>query len=416
MKVLILGSGLLGVTTAYELGKRGFEVTVIDRQPESARECSHANGAQLSYSHAEPWASPSVLPKLPKWILDPESPLVFHPRADWQMIRWGMAFLRNCTTHRANINCTTLLRLGLYSKEKMQVLRSDTGIAFDFSAKGILHIYGTEKDFDAAKKQNAFQAKFGGEQRELTADQCLSLEPSLMHTSRTIVGGMHAHTDECGDAYLYCNALAKVATERYGVSFEYGTTVREIHTRGESVISVSTDQGTIAADAYVVALGSYSPLFLRLIGINLPIYPMKGYSVTLPANEFSPQLSVTDGSYKVVYSRLGDRLRIAGTAEFAGYNDTINKKRIAPILRAAQTLFPKAEWDAKVSEWACLRPSTPDGPPILGPTRYHNLFLNTGHGTLGWTQAAGSAALVADAIEKKPPEILMQGLTHDRYQ
>lgn len=411
MKILVLGSGLLGVTAAYELGKRGFDVTVLDRQPESARECSHANGGQLSYNHAEPWANPGVLPKLPKWMINPESPLVFRLRADWKMFVWGLQFLRNCTPERAAENCATLMRLGLYSKKKMDELRASTGIAFDYDNKGILHLFDTEKDFDAAKRQNDYQEKLGGSERELSRDECMALEPTLAQTSRTITGGIYAFQDECGDAYMYCNALAKVASEKYGVKFEYGVDIRSINARGENIVSVSTARGTLAADAYVVALGSYSPLFLRPLGIRLPVYPMKGYSITLPANDFSPKLSITDGKYKIVFSRLGDRLRIAGTAEFAGYDDRINEKRIKPIIRGAQTLFPKAAWDADITRWACLRPTTPDGPPILGRTRYPNLFLNTGHGTLGWTQAAGSAAIVADIIEGKNPEILLKGLT-----
>jgi D-amino-acid dehydrogenase len=411
VRILILGSGILGVTTAYELGKRGFEVTVLDRKQESGRECSFANGAQLSYSHAEPWANPAVLPKLPKWMLDPESPLVFRPRADWQMLRWGIAFLRNCTPARASANCATLLRLGLYSKKKMTALRAESGIAFDYTAKGILHIYAAQKDFDAARRQYDYQAKFGGEVREVSREQCLALEPVLAHTSRTIVGGMHALHDECGDAYLYCNALAKVASERHGVKFQYGVNIQKIVRQNGRIVAVKTDKGEITANGYVMAMGSYSPLLLRPLGINPLIYPMKGYSITLPANEFSPVSSVTDGEYKIVASRLGDRLRVAGTAEFAGYDDTINETRITPIIRAAKTLFPKAPWESDIGRWACLRPSTPHGPPLLGRTRYPNLFLNTGHGTLGWTQAAGSASIVADIVEGKMPEILMQGLS-----
>lgn len=414
MKVLVLGSGLLGVTTAYALGKRGFDVTVIDRQPESARECSHANGGQLSYSHAEPWASPAVLPKLPKWLVDPESPLVFRLRADWQMVRWGIKFLKNCTAARANENCVALLRLGLYSRRKMNELRSETGIAFDYSSQGILHIYGSDKDFDAAKQQNAFQAKFGSDQRELSREETLNLEPALAHTKRSIIGGIHSFMDESGDPYLYCNALAKFCSERYGAKFQYGVNVQSLIEEGGRIVGVNTDQGDISADQYVMSLGSYSPIFLRDIGIDVPIYPMKGYSITLPANEFCPRISLTDGTHKIVFSRLGNRLRVAGTAEFAGYNDKINERRIKPIVSAASKLFPKADWNQDISKWACLRPSTPDGPPLLGYTPYENLYLNTGHGTLGWTQAAGSAAIVADIIEGKQPEILMQGLTIGR--
>jgi D-amino-acid dehydrogenase len=415
MKIIVLGSGLLGVTTAYELGKRGYEVTVIDRQPESGAETSYANGGQLSYSHAEPWANPSVLPKLPKWMFREDAPLVFKPRADWPMIKWGLSFLRNCTTTRANINCVNILRLGMYSKRKMEQLVSDTNLSFDYSTKGVLHIFGSEDDFAHARKHNEFQQKFGCDEKVLTRDEVMAMEPALAYTKRTIVGGMHAHMDASGDAHMYCNALAKHCTEKYGVKFMYGVSIQRLRTEGQNIVAVVTDKGEMTADMYVMSLGSYSPLLLNPIGIKLPIYPMKGYSITIEANDFCPNVSLTDGTYKIVYSRLGNRLRVAGTAEFAGHNTDINEARIEPIVRAAKELFPGAHWSQDIKKWACLRPSTPDGPPIMGISTYLNLFLNTGHGTLGWTQAAGSAAVVADIIEGKTPEIMMQGLTMERY-
>ncbi len=415
MKVLILGSGLLGVTTAYELGKRGFQVTVLERNHESARETSFANGGQLSYSHAEPWASPSVIPKLPKWIGRDDAPLVFKFRADWQMIRWGVKFLRNCTTLRANVNCVNMLRLGLYSRKRMEEIRKDSGISFDFGNSGILHIYSTDADFDHAKKHLTFQEKFGCNQKLLSKDEVYRLEPTLTNSSRTVVGGIHAHEDETGDPYLFCNALAKVATERYGVEFKYGVTINDIKVENKTVVAVSTSEGDMTADGYVMAMGSYSAPILRNIGIDVPIYPMKGYSITINANDGCPNVSLTDGTHKIVYSRLGNRLRVAGTAEFAGHDQSLNEKRIGNIITAAKELFPKADWSQTIDKWACIRPSTPDGPPIIGNTPYRNLFLNTGHGTLGWTQAAGSAAIVSDAIEGKPPGIIVQGLTLERY-
>lgn len=411
MNIIILGSGLLGVTTAYELGKRGFNVTVLERQSKSGAETSFANGGQLSYSHAEPWASPHVLAKLPKWIFDPSAPLVFRPRADWEMIKWGLKFLANCTPSRASANCITMLRLGMYSRLQMERLRNESGIEFSFSNKGIVHIYGSEKDFDHAKQHNDFQAKYGCEQRVLTRDETLALEPSLQHTSRTIIGGIHAQMDESGDAHQYCNALAKVATEKYGVQFRYGVNIKNLRVQGDAIVAVTTDQGDLTADGFVMACGSYSRIYLADIGIRVPIYPMKGYSITLDANEYCPTHSITDGQYKIVYSRLGNKLRVAGTAEFAGYNTSINMKRVTPIVNAARGLLPKANWSGTIDNWACLRPSTPDGPPIMGRTPYRNLFLNTGHGTLGWTQAAGSATIVADIMENKNPAILIQGMT-----
>jgi D-amino-acid dehydrogenase len=415
MKVLILGSGLLGVTTAYELGKRGFEVTVLDRNNESARETSYANGGQLSYSHAEPWASPTVIPKLPKWLGREDAPLQFKLRLDWQMIHWGLRFLRNCTVARANLHCIHMLRLGLYSRQKMEEIRRESGVSFDFDNRGVLHIYSTEADFEQAKRQLEFQAKFGCRQKILGKNDVYTLEPALAHSPRSIVGGIHAFEDETGDPYKFCNALAKVAAERHGVQFMYGVNIHKIGLANKLVTAVSTDRGEMKADAYVMAMGSYSAPILRDIDIDVPIYPMKGYSITIDANEGCPNTSLTDGTHKIVYSRLGNRLRVAGTAEFAGYDQSLNEKRITPIIKAAQELFPQANWNQEITQWACLRPSTPDGPPIIGITPYRNLFLNTGHGTLGWTQAAGSAAIVADAIEGKPPGIILQGLTLARY-
>ncbi len=416
MKIAILGSGVIGVTTAYELGRRGFEVTVLDRQGGCGAETSFANGGQLSYSHAEPWASPHVLPKLPKWMFLPDAPLVLRPRLDWQMTRWGIQFLRNCTRTRTAINHVTLLRLNLYSKECMTKIRSDTGIEFDFSDRGILNIYGSDREFDHAKRQNEFQAKFGGEQRVLTAAECLAIEPSLSDTKRHIAGGILSDADELGDAYTFCTELARISTERYGVSFRCGVTIEGLLPgENDDIESVITSEGEVTADAYVMALGSYSPLHLRPLGIDIPVYPMKGYSITLDANEACPEGSVADDMHKVVYTRLGHRLRIAGTAEFAGYDASVKKRRIHSILKTARGLFPNAGWNQEMHSWACLRPSTPDGPPILGSTPFSNLFLNTGHGTLGWTQAAASAALVADMMEGKTPAILMHGLTLERY-
>ena len=411
MKVVILGSGVLGVLTAYELGKRGFSVTVLERNAECATETSFANGGQLSYTHAEPWATPSVLGKLPKWLVHSDSPLVIRPRLDADMIRWGLKFLGNCTTNRANMNSVNLLRLGLYSKDKFDEIRAETGVEFDYNNKGILHIFSTEQEFDHAKKQYEFQAKFGSEHRVLSRDQCLSVEPVLANTPRHIVGGIHAVQDEIGDTYMFCRAIEKIATERYGVKFEYGVSISDINVEAGAIRSVTTDKRDYTADAYVMALGVASPLFLRKLGIHVPIYPMKGYSITVDANEHCPHASITDASHKIVYTRMGNRLRVAGTAEFAGYNLRINEKRITPMVKAGKELLPHANWDQEIGKWACLRPSTPDGLPILGRTPLSNLHLNTGHGTLGWTQAAGSAALVADSIEGKPPGILVSGLT-----
>jgi len=414
MKICILGSGVIGVTSAYALASRGHDVTVIDRQPESSRECSFANGGQLSYSHAEPWANPGVFLKLWKWMFQEDAPLVLRPRADVHMIRWGSLFLYNCLPARARAHAEAHLRLGLYSKKEMQRMMAETNIAFDHSDKGILHLFNSQKDLDHAHAQMDFQAKLGCVEHLLTREQVLAMEPALAHSAEKIAGGVHAPMDESGDIFQFTQKLAALCTEKYGVKFEYGHDVRRLHVDHGKISHVETTTGYISGhDTYVLSLGSYSPIYLRQIGLYVPIYPMKGYSITFKANEFSPTISITDNARKVVYSRLGDRIRVAGTAEFAGYNDTIRKIRIDPILRGVKALFPKADV-SEVSEWACLRPSTPDGPPIIGATPYENLYVNTGHGTLGWTQAAGSASLLADVMENKPTTIPLTGLNIER--
>lgn len=411
MNIIILGAGLQGVTTGYVLASRGHSVTLIERGSEAASECSFANGGQLSYSHAEPWANPTSLKKLPSWILKEDSPLIFRPRADIDMITWGLKFLRQCTQAKADQNTITMLRLGLYSREKMTEIRTTTNIEFDFADKGILHVFKHQKDFQAAQRQADFQAQFGCHEAVLTREEVLTTEPALEHYERPIIGGMLAAIDEMGDPYKFCNALASYAEEHYDFKTEYNTNIESLIEENGEIKGVKTDHGTIEGDAYLLAAGAYAPILAKPLGLKLPIYPMKGYSITVEANAYAPHISLTDGSHKIVYSRLGNRVRVAGTAEFAGYNTDILESRIKPIMRAAQRMMPKVDWNNNLTKWACLRPSTPDGPPILGGTPIDNLYLNTGHGTLGWTQAAGSAFLVADSIEGKETQIKTDGMT-----
>jgi D-amino-acid dehydrogenase len=411
MKVIVLGAGVVGVTAAYVLASRGHEVEVIDRQPEGGRETSFANGGQLSFSHAEPWANPSVLPKIPKWMFKEDAPLVFKPRADWEMIKWGLRFLRNCTSERAQKNSVSILRLGLYSKKKMEQIRTYSGVKFDNLREGILHLYSTKKDLDAAAVQARFQEKLGCPAEIIDYKRCVELEPALQHAGRPIVGGIFQP-----DAFIFTKGLADLCAREYKAQFHYNTVIESITTTSDGKIAgVKTNKGIHKADVYIMSMGSYSPIYLKPLGIHVPIYPMKGYSVTFEANHFAPKISLTDGQHKIVYSSLGNRLRIAGTAEFAGYNTEIRQERIRPIVKAVRGLFPKCEFGDPVSEWACLRPSTPDGPPIIGKTKYSNLFMNTGHGTLGWTQCAGSAAVIADIIENRTPEISLEGMGVDRF-
>ena len=414
MKYVILGAGLLGVTTAYVLASRGHEVEVIDRAALGAAETSFANGGQLSFSHAEPWANPSVLPKIFKWMFRDDAPLVFRLRADPAMIAWGMSFLRNCTAARAHENSKNILRLGLYSKKKTEQIRTETGVLFDHLDKGILHIFSDAKEYAHAIAQSAYQETLGCHEDIVDTATCLAMEPALAHSTKPIVGGIHAPLDESGDAHDFCLNLIAYCKEKFRTRFHFNTTIESILNDAGKITGIKTNSGEIKGDGYIVATGSYSPRLLKPLGIRIPVYPMKGYSITLPATDGTPSMSITDTELKLVYSRLGNRLRIAGTAEFAGHNTSIPEHRISPILRAVHTMFPKADV-SNPQTWSCLRPSTPDGPPIIGKTKYENLFLNTGHGTLGWTQAAGSAFILSDIIEGRSPEIDMSGLTMERY-
>lgn len=415
MKIVILGAGVIGISTAYLLASRGHEVEVVERNNASGMETSFANGGQLSFSHAEPWANPAVFFKIMKWMFKDDAPLVLRPRADMEMMKWMLKFIFNCTEQRAQANGVNILRLGLYSKKKMEWFRTFSGIKFDNIREGILHIFTQEKDLEGAIRQAKFQDRFGCPSEVADHKKCIQLEPALEHAGMPIIGGIFQSLDESGDVFTFTQELARLCESEYKTVFRYGTAVNSIEAEKGKIVSVNTDKGTIKGDVYIMSLGSYSQIYLKPLGIHVPIYPMKGYSVTFPANHYSPQMSLTDTENKIVYSKLGDRLRIAGTAEFAGHNTSIRPERIAPIVNAVKKLLPKCEYDRPESEWACLRPSTPDGPPIIGKTRYSNFYMNTGHGTLGWTQAAGSAALIADIIENRSTEISLEGLTVDRY-
>ena len=416
MKICILGSGVLGVTSAYELAKRGHEVTVVDRQPEPARECSFANGGQLSYAHAEPWANPGVFPKLFKWMFQDDAPLVLRPSLDPHMMRWGLLFLLNCLPSRARRHSEVMLRLGTYSKKKMNALMAETKVEFHHLSKGVLHVYSDQGSFDHARKQAEFQHSLGCKENVLTRDETVALEPALADAAMDMIGGIHAPDDESGDIHIFTKALADYCAKQYNVKFLFNKTIHRIHKAKGAIshIEFAGDGEFLSGfDAYVMAMGASSSVYLRQIGLYVPIYPMKGYSISFDATEFCPQVSITDDAAKQVYSHLGTRMRVAGTAEFDRYNDQVRQVRIAPLIKGMQKLFPKAPL-ANMSEWACLRPSTPDGPPIIGKTPLSNLYMNSGHGTLGWTQAAGSARLLADEIDNRPTEIPMSGLDIDR--
>lgn len=419
MKICVLGAGITGVTSAYELARRGHEVTVIDRQTGPARECSFANGGQLSYSHAEPWANPGVFLKLFQWMFKEDAPLVFRPSLDPHFIRWGLLFLRNCLPSYARRHSEVMLRLGLYSKAKMNELMADTNVDFFHLGKGILHVYSDSASFEHAKRQADYQHTLGCEETVLSKAECFALEPALTNTTMNLVGGIHAPIDESGDIFAFTNRLADYCRDTLRVNFVYNKTLRRLHHSGGKISHLEfAGEGEKSDflsgfDAYVMAMGAKSSVYLRQLGLHVPIYPMKGYSISFDSSTFCPSVSVTDDAAKQVYSLLGSRMRVAGTAEFAGYNDSVRDVRIQPLIKGMKKLFPDAPME-NLTEWACLRPSTPDGPPIVGKTPLSNLYMNTGHGTLGWTQGAGTARMLADVMDGRPTEIPLSGLEIER--
>ena len=416
MKVIVLGAGVIGVTTAYYLAQAGHEVTLIERHAEAGQETSFANGGQIAASHAAPWSNPDVPMLILSSIGREDAPLIVRLKADRHMWAWGLRFLRNCSSRRFSVNRERSLRLAAYSHEMLSTLRRETGIAFDHRTQGILEIFREPRAFEAAARRAERARAEGGDERVLDRAGCLEVEPALEGAETEIAGGIHFADAESGDAYKFTQALARIAADR-GVEFLYDTAIQHLDGNTDRIISVITDRGPIAGDAYVLATGSYAPLLARPLGLALPIYPVKGYSVTLPVESHNrtPTTSITDVGRKVVISRLGDRLRAAGTAELTGYGMTINPVRSRAVLRNVLELFPDGGNADKAAFWAGLRPMTPDGPPILGPTRYRNLFLNAGHGTLGWTMACGSGRVLADLISGETPAIDLKGLTLERY-
>jgi D-amino-acid dehydrogenase len=416
MKVLVLGAGVIGIATAYFLNRAGHEVVVVDRQPGAGLETSFANGGQISASHAMPWSSPSAPFLMLKWLGRDDAPLLWRLRADPSQWLWGLRFLANCTPGRSTANMEKNLALALHSRALLRDIRKEADIRYDERTQGILQIFRNAIQFDAAAKDAERMSRLGCAETVLDRDGCLALEPALRDTGDAIVGGVHAPDDESGDAHIFTRELARVVAER-GVEFRYDVSIIGFDAAGATIDRVITNQGEMTADVYVMALGSYSQLLLRPLGIDPHIFPTKGYSVTVPTEgrNGAPTVSITDVDHKIVYSRLGDRMRVAGTAEFAGFDSTLTEDRARVVLAQAQRQFPNAGDFTKAKFWTGLRPLTPDGVPVLGRTRYGNLYLNTGHGTLGWTLAAGSGQVVADLIGGKTPVLDMSRYGVDRF-
>ncbi len=417
MRVLVLGSGVVGVTTAYYLNRAGHEVTVLDRAATPGMETSFANGGQVSWGAGSPWAAPGIVSTAFKWLFKPHSPLVLHPRLDPAMWSWLFKFIRNATPARYAVNKERMLRLARYSHECLKQLRQDTGIQYDATTRGTLVLFRTQKDLDDAAADTALLDRFGVPYQLLSRAGCLGHEPALKRVTNKIAGGLHFPEDESGDCHAFTQSLAKLA-ESAGTQFRMQTTIQRLEISGERIARVVTDQGEFTADAYVLACGSYSPLLLRPLGIKLPVYPLKGYSMTLPIGDSAaaPSSTLTDETYKVVITRMGDRLRAAGTAELAGYDLSLPRARCETLAHAVRDLFPDAGDLSRAEYWAGLRPMTPDNPPVIGAAPYKNLFLNTGHGTLGWTMSCGSGRVLADLVSGRPSDIHLEGLTLARFR
>ena len=416
MKVLVLGAGVIGVGAAYELAGAGHEVVVLERQPGPGLETSFANAGEVSPGYSAPWAGPGVPLKAIKWLAMHHRPLVIRPNIDWSMIRWSFAMLRNCTASRYRINKTRMVRLAEYSRDSLRALRADTGLAYDERMQGTLQLFRTQKQFDGSADDIAVLRESGVAFELLDRAGCLRHEPALARVQEKIVGGLLLPGDETGDCHRFTQRLAELARQR-GVDFRFETTIRAIGRGGDRITGVTTDGGVVAADAYLVSLGSYSPLLLAPIGVRIPVYPVKGYSITVPISDAvgAPESTVMDETHKVAVTRLGDRIRAGGTAELAGYTLRLHDARRKTLVHVVNDLFPDGGDINRAEFWCGLRPMTPDGTPLIGATPVANLYLATGHGTLGWTMAAGTGRVMADVISGRMPGIDLSGLTIDRY-
>jgi D-amino-acid dehydrogenase len=415
MRVIVLGSGVVGVTTAYYLARAGHEVTVIDRQPGPALETSFANAGQISPGYASPWAAPGIPLKAFKWLFQRHAPLAIQPDGSLFQLQWMWEMFRNCDADRYAVNKERMVRLAEYSRDCIRALRAETGIAYEGRQQGTLQLFRTQAQFDGAAKDIEVLKEAGVAFEVLGREQLAQAEPALGHVRNKLVGGLRLPNDETGDCQLFTTRLAQMARE-IGVRFQFDTAIERLDIANGSVVGVQTDKGRVTADRYVLALGSYSRLLLQ-DQFRVPVYPLKGYSITVPIVDAAkaPVSTILDETYKIAVTRFEDRIRVGGMAEIAGYSKVLNPRRRETLELVVNDLFPGGGDVARATFWTGLRPMTPDSTPIVGATPLHNLFLNTGHGTLGWTMACGSASVIADLVSGKVPAIHADDLAVFRY-
>ncbi|MBO6152132.1 D-amino acid dehydrogenase 1 [compost metagenome] len=415
MRVIVLGSGVIGVASAYYLAQQGATVTVLDRQSGPAEETSFGNAGQISPGYSTPWAAPGIPFKAVKWMFQHHAPLAINIDGSMWQLNWMAQMLKNCNPNSYAINKERMTRVAEYSRDCLRELRKETGISYEHRSKGTLQVFRNEAQLDAVQRDIQVLKECGVDYELLLKDELAKVEPALEHAKDKLVGGLHLPNDETGDCYMFTNALADLA-KGLGVDFKFNQNVEKLVVEGDEIKGVVVDGKVLTADRYVLAFGSYSRDFLKPLNLNLPVYPVKGYSLTIPIVDpaFAPQSTVLDETYKIAITRFDQRIRVGGMAELSGFNHGLNTDRRATLEMVTQDLFPGGDL-AQASFWTGLRPMTPDSTPIIGATGYKNLFLNTGHGTLGWTMACGSGKLISDLVMNHKPDISTDGLSILRY-
>ncbi|MGB3436381.1 D-amino acid dehydrogenase [Achromobacter sp.] len=416
MHVIVLGSGVIGTTTAYYLARQGAKVTVLDRQPAAAQETSYANAGQVSPGYSTPWAAPGIPLKAIKWLFQKHAPLAIRLDGSLFQLKWMAAMLANCSAERYSVNKERMLRLSEYSRDCLRELRTSTGIHYEERTRGTLQLFRTEAQLEAARRDIAVLEEVGVPYELLDRNRLVTAEPALARSLHKLSGGLRLPNDETGDCQLFTTRLAELA-KGLGVEFRFGQSVSGLNTAGGQITGVRVGNEVLTADRYVAAFGSYTRDFLAPLGLDLPVYPLKGYSLTIPMADESaaPVSTILDETYKIAVTRFDQRIRVGGMAEIAGFDLRLKDARRKTLELVVNDLFPGSGHVAQAEFWTGLRPMTPDGTPVVGATRYGNLYLNTGHGTLGWTMACGSGKLVADQVMGQRPAIRTDGLDLSRY-